>query len=129
MHEFCQHTFISHLFCTEKFVIVLFQYQKQLLLPLACSMSSASHTIKETLYLAAETIRALFCASFRILHIYTAKGQREYAFAAAEKLKELGTLDAKEHRGKVSHKHRPSFISPVYDVKWQLPVNDLAQRS
>lgn len=52
---------------------------------------------------AKETITALFCASFRILHIYTAKGQREYAFAAAEKLQELGTLDAKEHRGKVSY--------------------------
>lgn len=47
----------------------------------------------------------MFCASCRILHIYTAKGQREYAFAAAEKLQELGTLDAKEHRGKVSDKH------------------------
>ncbi|KAF5899965.1 NF-kappa-B inhibitor delta-like, partial [Clarias magur] len=37
-----------------------------------------------------------------ILHIYTAKGHREYAFAAAEKLQELGTLDAKEHRGKTA---------------------------
>ncbi|XP_060776404.1 NF-kappa-B inhibitor delta [Neoarius graeffei] len=37
-----------------------------------------------------------------ILHIYTAKGQREYAFAAAEKLQELGTLDTKEHRGKTA---------------------------
>ncbi|XP_027016450.2 NF-kappa-B inhibitor delta isoform X1 [Tachysurus fulvidraco] len=37
-----------------------------------------------------------------ILHIYTAKGQREYAFAAAERLKELGTLDTKEHRGKTA---------------------------
>ncbi|KAM9489496.1 NF-kappa-B inhibitor delta isoform 2-T2 [Clarias gariepinus] len=37
-----------------------------------------------------------------ILHIYTAKGYREYAFAAAEKLQELGTLDAKEHRGKTA---------------------------
>ncbi|KAB5587161.1 hypothetical protein PHYPO_G00009700 [Pangasianodon hypophthalmus] len=37
-----------------------------------------------------------------ILHIYTAKGQREYAFAAAEKLQELGKLDTKEHRGKTA---------------------------
>lgn len=71
-------------------------------------MSPASNT---TVYLAKEIITALSCASFRILHIYTAKGQREYAFAAAEKLKELGTLDAKEHRGKVCHKNRASFIN------------------
>ncbi|KAF7708164.1 NF-kappa-B inhibitor delta isoform X2 [Silurus meridionalis] len=37
-----------------------------------------------------------------ILHIYTAKGEREYAFAAAEKLQELGKLDTKEHRGKTA---------------------------
>ncbi|XP_062394686.1 NF-kappa-B inhibitor delta [Sardina pilchardus] len=37
-----------------------------------------------------------------ILHIYTAKGQREYAYAAAEKLKELGKLDSKEHKGKTA---------------------------
>nr|XP_057940724.1 NF-kappa-B inhibitor delta [Doryrhamphus excisus] len=35
-----------------------------------------------------------------ILHIYTAKGLREWAFAAAEKLRDLGKLDAKEHKGK-----------------------------
>ncbi|XP_077382085.1 NF-kappa-B inhibitor delta isoform X2 [Festucalex cinctus] len=37
-----------------------------------------------------------------ILHIYTAKGLREWAFAAAEKLKDLGKLDAKEHKGKTA---------------------------
>ncbi|XP_042565100.1 NF-kappa-B inhibitor delta [Clupea harengus] len=37
-----------------------------------------------------------------ILHIYTAKGLREYAYAAAEKLKELGKLDSKEHKGKTA---------------------------
>ncbi|XP_043116953.1 NF-kappa-B inhibitor delta isoform X2 [Puntigrus tetrazona] len=37
-----------------------------------------------------------------ILHIYTAKGLREYAFAAAEKLSELGKLDSKEHKGKTA---------------------------
>lgn len=36
-----------------------------------------------------------------ILHIYTAKGLREYAFAAAERLRAAGGLDAKEHKGKV----------------------------
>lgn len=36
-----------------------------------------------------------------ILHIYTAKGLREYAIAAAERLREVGRLDAKEHKGKV----------------------------
>lgn len=30
-----------------------------------------------------------------------AKGLREYAFAAAEKLKSVDRLDAKEHKGKV----------------------------
>jgi len=44
----------------------------------------------------------LFFLSFRILHIYTAKGLREYAFAAAEKLRGLGKLDSKEHKGKVN---------------------------
>ncbi|XP_015232365.1 PREDICTED: NF-kappa-B inhibitor delta [Cyprinodon variegatus] len=37
-----------------------------------------------------------------ILHIYTAKGLREYAIAAAERLKEVGRLDAKEHKGKTA---------------------------
>ncbi|KAM4600960.1 NF-kappa-B inhibitor delta [Polymixia lowei] len=37
-----------------------------------------------------------------ILHIYTAKGLRECAFAAAEKLRDLGKLDAKEHKGKTA---------------------------
>ncbi len=36
-----------------------------------------------------------------ILHIYTAKGLRECAFAAAERLRDVGRLDAKEHKGKV----------------------------
>ncbi|XP_047453595.1 NF-kappa-B inhibitor delta [Mugil cephalus] len=37
-----------------------------------------------------------------ILHIYTAKGLRECAFAAAETLRDLGKLDAKEHKGKTA---------------------------
>ncbi|KAM9852131.1 NF-kappa-B inhibitor delta [Aulostomus maculatus] len=37
-----------------------------------------------------------------ILHIYTAKGYREYAFAAAERLRGFGKLDAKEHKGKTA---------------------------
>ncbi|XP_072317586.1 NF-kappa-B inhibitor delta [Eucyclogobius newberryi] len=37
-----------------------------------------------------------------ILHIYTAKGLRECAYAAAEKLSLLGKLDAKEHKGKTA---------------------------
>ncbi|XP_068426861.1 NF-kappa-B inhibitor delta [Clinocottus analis] len=37
-----------------------------------------------------------------ILHIYTAKGLRECAFAAAERLREIGSLDAKEHKGKTA---------------------------
>uniref|UniRef100_A0A8C6SD22 Uncharacterized protein n=1 Tax=Neogobius melanostomus TaxID=47308 RepID=A0A8C6SD22_9GOBI len=37
-----------------------------------------------------------------ILHIYTAKGLRECAIAAAERLRSLWTLDAKEHKGKTA---------------------------
>ncbi|CAN9514340.1 unnamed protein product [Ophioblennius macclurei] len=37
-----------------------------------------------------------------ILHIYAAKGLREYAFAAAERLRDIGKLDAKEHKGKTA---------------------------
>ncbi|XP_077951296.1 NF-kappa-B inhibitor delta [Gasterosteus aculeatus] len=37
-----------------------------------------------------------------ILHIYTAKGLRECAFAAAERLRDVGGLDAKEHKGKTA---------------------------
>ncbi|CAJ1061669.1 NF-kappa-B inhibitor delta isoform X5 [Xyrichtys novacula] len=37
-----------------------------------------------------------------ILHIYTAKGLRECAYAAAERLREVGRLDAKEHKGKTA---------------------------
>ncbi|XP_068995899.1 NF-kappa-B inhibitor delta [Embiotoca jacksoni] len=37
-----------------------------------------------------------------ILHIYTAKGLRECAFAAAERLRDAGGLDAKEHKGKTA---------------------------
>ncbi|NXE55033.1 IKBD inhibitor, partial [Casuarius casuarius] len=35
-----------------------------------------------------------------ILHIYAAKGMRAFTLAAAERMKELQRLDAKEHRGK-----------------------------
>ncbi|XP_035496194.2 NF-kappa-B inhibitor delta isoform X1 [Scophthalmus maximus] len=37
-----------------------------------------------------------------ILHIYSAKGHREWAFAAAERLRDVGRLDAKEHKGKTA---------------------------
>ncbi|XP_076016927.1 NF-kappa-B inhibitor delta isoform X2 [Genypterus blacodes] len=37
-----------------------------------------------------------------ILHIYTAKGLRECAYAAAERLRDEGRLDAKEHKGKTA---------------------------
>ncbi|XP_034410108.1 NF-kappa-B inhibitor delta isoform X2 [Cyclopterus lumpus] len=37
-----------------------------------------------------------------MLHIYTAKGLRECAFAAAERLRDEGKLDAKEHKGKTA---------------------------
>ncbi|CAL9705924.1 unnamed protein product [Knipowitschia caucasica] len=37
-----------------------------------------------------------------ILHIYSAKGVREYAYAAAERLRSMNKLDAKEHKGKTA---------------------------
>ncbi|XP_068179544.1 NF-kappa-B inhibitor delta isoform X2 [Antennarius striatus] len=37
-----------------------------------------------------------------ILHIYAAKGLREYSFAAAERLRDVGKLDVKEHKGKTA---------------------------
>uniref|UniRef100_A0A671TXP7 NFKB inhibitor delta n=1 Tax=Sparus aurata TaxID=8175 RepID=A0A671TXP7_SPAAU len=37
-----------------------------------------------------------------ILHIYVAKGLRECAFVAAERLRDVGRLDAKEHKGKTA---------------------------
>uniref|UniRef100_A0A8C4XPF0 Uncharacterized protein n=1 Tax=Falco tinnunculus TaxID=100819 RepID=A0A8C4XPF0_FALTI len=42
----------------------------------------------------------LFICCLRILHIYAAKGMRAYTLAAAERMKLLRRLDAKEHRGK-----------------------------
>ncbi|NWH38492.1 IKBD inhibitor, partial [Chloropsis hardwickii] len=40
-----------------------------------------------------------------ILHIYAAKGLRAHARAAAERMRALRRLDAKEHRGKVKRGH------------------------
>lgn len=50
------------------------------------------------------TNRTICSASLSILHIYTAKGLRECAFAAAERLRDVGKLDAREHKGKVFQK-------------------------
>lgn len=46
-----------------------------------------------------------------ILHIYTAKGLREYAYAAAERLRDLDKLDAKEHKGKVTRSAGESSVN------------------
>uniref|UniRef100_A0A8C6YUS4 NF-kappa-B inhibitor delta-like n=1 Tax=Nothoprocta perdicaria TaxID=30464 RepID=A0A8C6YUS4_NOTPE len=42
----------------------------------------------------------VFIYCLRVLHIYAAKGMRAYTLAAAERMKEMQRLDAKEHRGK-----------------------------
>ncbi|KAM9369950.1 NF-kappa-B inhibitor delta [Phaethornis superciliosus] len=47
-----------------------------------------------------QAVISLFIYCLRILHIYAAKGMRAYALAAAERMKVLRRLDAKEHRGK-----------------------------
>ncbi|XP_058248610.1 NF-kappa-B inhibitor delta isoform X2 [Hemibagrus wyckioides] len=65
-----------------------------------------------------------------ILHIYTAKGQREYAFAAAEKLKELGTLDAKEHRGKTAlmvavTANQPEIVQDLLSIGADISICDI----
>lgn len=46
---------------------------------------------------------SVYC--LRILHIYAAKGLRAHTLAAAERMKALRRLDAKEHRGKVKRGH------------------------
>lgn len=43
----------------------------------------------------------VFIYCLRILHIYAAKGLRAHTLAAAERMRALRRLDAKEHRGKV----------------------------
>uniref|UniRef100_A0A8B9E6R0 NFKB inhibitor delta n=1 Tax=Anser cygnoides TaxID=8845 RepID=A0A8B9E6R0_ANSCY len=47
-----------------------------------------------------QAVIGVFIYCLRILHIYAAKGMRAFALAAAERMKELRRLDAKEHRGK-----------------------------
>ncbi|KYO35724.1 POU domain class 2-associating factor 1 isoform A [Alligator mississippiensis] len=53
-----------------------------------------------------------------ILHIYAAKGMRAYTLAAAERMRELRRLDAKEHRGKT-----PLLVAVT--AKQPAIVNDL----
>ena len=48
-----------------------------------------------------QAVIGVFIYCLRILHIYAAKGMRAYTLAAAERMKLLRRLDAKEHRGKV----------------------------
>ncbi|TSL40946.1 NF-kappa-B inhibitor delta [Bagarius yarrelli] len=65
-----------------------------------------------------------------ILHIYTAKGQREYAFAAAEKLKEHGALDAKEHRGKTAlmvavTANQPDIVQDLLSLGADISICDI----
>lgn len=50
-----------------------------------------------------QAVTGVFICCLRLLHIYAAKGMRAYALAAAERMKLLRRLDAKEHRGKVIH--------------------------
>uniref|UniRef100_A0A8C3XD45 IKBD inhibitor n=1 Tax=Cyanoderma ruficeps TaxID=181631 RepID=A0A8C3XD45_9PASS len=46
------------------------------------------------------SVIGIFIYCLRILHIYAAKGLRAHTLAAAERMKALRRLDAKEHRGK-----------------------------
>lgn len=48
-----------------------------------------------------QAVIGVFIYCLRILHICAAKGMRAYALAAAERMRLLRRLDAKEHRGKV----------------------------
>ncbi|KAK5862459.1 hypothetical protein PBY51_017855 [Eleginops maclovinus] len=72
-----------------------------------------------------------------ILHIYTAKGLRECAYAAAERLRDIGRLDAKEHKGKTAllvavTANQPEIVQDLlsfgsdinaYDVKGQTALH------
>lgn len=49
----------------------------------------------------APSVMGVSICCLRILHIYAAKGLRAHTLAAAERMKALRRLDAKEHRGKV----------------------------
>uniref|UniRef100_A0A8C8E6J0 Uncharacterized protein n=1 Tax=Otus sunia TaxID=257818 RepID=A0A8C8E6J0_9STRI len=55
---------------------------------------------KEYQMLLSGAVIDVFIYCLRILHIYAAKGMRAYTLAAAERMKLLRRLDAKEHRGK-----------------------------
>lgn len=72
----------------------------------------------------------VFIYCLRILHIYAAKGMRAFTLAAAERMKELRRLDAKEHRGKVmlstscKQQHWAAWLRAADAVKipFSLPV-------
>ncbi|XP_019402643.1 PREDICTED: NF-kappa-B inhibitor delta [Crocodylus porosus] len=66
----------------------------------------------------AEAVISVFICCLRILHIYAAKGMRAYTLAAAERMRELRRLDAKEHRGKT-----PLLVAVT--AKQPAIVNDL----
>ncbi|NXA39015.1 IKBD inhibitor, partial [Eudromia elegans] len=56
-----------------------------------------------------------------ILHIYAAKGMRAYTLAAAERMKEMQRLDAKEHRGKTPllvavTARQPAIVSDLIQI-------------
>lgn len=56
------------------------------------------------------SVIGIFIYCLRILHIYAAKGLRAHTLAAAERMKALRRLDAKEHRGKVKKGERGNFL-------------------
>uniref|UniRef100_A0A8C3VDT0 IKBD inhibitor n=1 Tax=Catharus ustulatus TaxID=91951 RepID=A0A8C3VDT0_CATUS len=71
----------SHLWCKPQKVAVL---PCEILFPAWCAPS----------------VMGVSICCLRILHIYAAKGLRAHTLAAAERMKALRRLDAKEHRGK-----------------------------
>lgn len=60
------------------------------------------------------SVISVFIYCHRILHIYAAKGLRAHTLAAAERMRALRRLDAKEHRGKV----KKGPLSPAGSRVW-----------
>lgn len=64
-----------------------------------------------------------------ILHIYTAKGLREYAYAAAERLRDLDKLDAKEHKGKVARSACERALKGPYAKSHRICRHEVGDRT
>ncbi|KAL0984991.1 hypothetical protein UPYG_G00151530 [Umbra pygmaea] len=65
-----------------------------------------------------------------ILHIYAAKGLREYAFAAAERFAEFAGLESKEHKGKTAllvavTANHPDIVQDLLSIGAEVNASDV----